>query len=299
MFVEQVTLDTDEELQKKQIRIIHVSPDQADIVYYTKIAGAAIALVIGGLGLIAALFFASTFTLNAEVTRTFLTGAADANGRAQPVTTVISTLDVAVLASFASLMAFIAFLIALFVQDAEITQMDGGANPYVFLFMIIWQVPAFVVVQLVSGVSDVIVLTLISLGVVAWLGLLWMSDLLNSYEYRRSVLRSFNAFGANAFSWIPFLLVVAVAFVIYVILVIYMGFTFSAAARPPFLHLVVPVGFLFLYIFVFVIQGLYLTSTAITATFWRDFALYVLNILLFIYLTAATLAVFAFDGITP
>lgn len=262
---------------------------QADWLYYMKLVVAMVALVFGFGGLIAVLLLPEQFGLLLEITTTFRTGAAQPNGYPAIQPTVIGTLNVGVVLTLAGLMAFFGAVFVLALHGNEVAQMSLGANPFIWVFMLIWHVPLLLGYALLAGVNDLFALILFGALVVALLREFWNADLLFAQRRGRAVNTRYQQ---SAWPWLFILFVLLSVFAIYLTIFVYLGFTFAAsAAPPPPLLSAAPVLGLVIYAMLLLLQGLYHAEIWFSAIFWRDICAYALNAaLLFLTIVIALIA---------
>lgn len=269
----QQLLNADE--YKKQVGALRITEDQNGCLWCEKIVFVVLLLLSSIVGLALVLADPSEFTLFLTVTRDYRNGAAlVADGLPAISTVSIGTADLGLVAALTSVLGFVAFLFAIFVHSAEINQMNGGSNPYIWINQMFWVPLMMIVLALVSGIHNVYLLTAVALFSWVWIIIFWLDDLANSYEY---VYQMKNASWSNAslFSWIPFFFAVFFGLLDFAFVYLYTGFMF-AAPTPPTKNLLV-ISILLGALYLLLVPGstlLYRQRWWINSIYWREILLY-------------------------
>jgi len=290
---------TDEE--KKAINVQRLTESQSNTLWWVKVAFGIVTLLsaIAAFVLVLLTDTKPHFELILTATDDYRRGdTVQADGYPDFIMGAVGSIRIGLAAAFASLLASFGYLFVFAFHSAEISQMNQGSNPYVWIFFLIWHIPYFLVIAFVSGVHNVFVLTLLSLGVWAWLFLFWADDLLHSNAYMLTKLRA-RARGASSYAWVPFIQILILALTILVVVYIYLGFTFSAEAAPNSILLAIPITLGVLYLLHPLIYGLYIGGVGVNSIYTRELGFYVSNGILALVATWLTLGIFTGDDIEP
>lgn len=285
--------------EKEALRLEELDDDNKKYLTWTKVGCGALALISG---VIVAILVAITnkdhFELTLEINRSLRTGAVLGPDFYPEIdSSTFGIARVALTGAFVGILGAIGYLIALLARNMEWMQMAGGSNPYMWIFLLIWNVPYFLVIAFVSGVPDVFVLTLISVVVVAWLFVFWLDDLMQSNAYRLSVYRA--QAGYQTFGWIPIVMILFLAVSALVVIFVHLGYTFSADAAPHAILLTVPIVLSVLYLANPIVYILHRYSAGISSIYTRDLILYLINGLMILLAVWLPFAIFSGDDITP
>lgn len=287
--------------QKEALHIEELDDDDMSYLSWAKIGCGALAFLSG---LFMVIFVSietpkENFELTVEVNRSLRTGAVLAvDGYPEIDSSTFGIARVAMTGGFVGILGGLGYLVAYLTRRMEWAQMRGNSNPYVWIFNLFWNVPYFLVIAFVAGVPDVIVLTFISLVVVAWIFLFWLDDIMQSYGYQLSVLIQTGSV-ASMFNWVPVVMILFLAVSTLTIIFVHLGYTFSAVAAPHAILLTVPLVLSVLYLANPIVYFLHRYRTGITSIFMRDLILYLINGLMILLAVWLPFAVFSGDDITP
>ncbi len=232
-----------------------------------------------------------------------------AAGEALVVTqTSAGLFDIGLIAGLTSFAGFVAFLVSVFVHDAEISQLENGGNPYIWLNMAIWHVPAWLLYAAVVQ-PPLAVLILVPAVALAWIFAWYASDYMNAYAIRHTYARALEQYGARGYSWIPIIISVGFFLVVAVVQIIGIVAALSDATAPfdgaaptfatPFSLSLIPIVGLALYLLVPLVVVLGFSGVLIGEIFWRDFILYIIIIVYLLVTTWLPLIVFFTDNLSP
>jgi hypothetical protein len=286
-----------EGLSKKDFGSKVLTDDQKSTFKYTKFVCIAIMLITTILAFIAVGFFPDSFELKLNAYDDYRDGdALDADGYPLQSADLVGVTRIGLIVAFISLLATIGYGISACAHDSEVSQMNRGSNPFVWIFQLIWVVPFFLVIYFVSGASNVFVLTFVSLAALFWLVVLWADDLITSNAYKLASMIASRR-GESTYGWVLYAFVVFAYLVVAICAVIYMFFTFGAAIPPHGILLAIPITLLILYL---VIPITYAVNRADGIDqYTRDMILYVYSGFLIVLATWLSLLIFVYDDITP
>lgn len=165
-----------------------------------------------------------SFDVDVETTTVFRRGPNVNSNNAYPLTTVeqFGVSDTSLYFAVATLFAALGFVLVLVLDGKELDQISRGSDGYLWGSLMIGQIPLFLAVALLSGVSDIVSLTLLSAVVFGWIGVFLLGDVINQYFYRNAMYR----FGGYTWSW-AFIVIAAVLFLVYIgIVIAHIVFTF-------------------------------------------------------------------------
>lgn len=266
-----------------------------------------ILFLINTIAVIAAVLIDGDFTLRVQTlnARRHLPSAA---GTALVVTqTSAGLIDIGLIAALTSFAGFVAFLVSAFTNDAQISQIENGANPYIWLNMAIWHVPAWLLYAAVVQ-PTLAVLILVPAVALAWIFCWYASDYMNADAIRDTYARALAQYGARGYSWIPivisvgFFIVVAVVQIIGISLAlsdVTLSFSSTTTFGVPFSLALIPIVGLALYLLVPLVVVLGFSGLLIGEIFWRDFILYIVIIIYLLVTTWLPLIVFVTDSLSP
>lgn len=307
--LEQQAAGYDADLYKKKGYLL-VGREQQSVLWFTKLCCCGFMFVSALAAFIVVLAASSTFGFKLETFVDYRNGAGTASDGYPPANQLsVGAWDVALNAAIVSIIGFLGYLFVLLFHAAEVEQMNRGANPYVWIWSSLWTPAAFLVWALVAGVSDIYVLVGIGALTWGWLWLFWQDDLLHSYFYRNAqdelLLQSYtqrNAQGeivvvglgdASMWSWVPYLLALILALIVYIIIFVHLSFTFGAPIPPDGALLFVPLAGLILYLGIPIIILLGNARWLIGSMYAREMALYIYGGFVITVATWLSLAIFA------
>lgn len=257
--------------------MVKVSESNKDILTWTKGVCGVLTFLSGVIALILVTVVSSTkqtFELPLDINRSIRNSTMlGMDGYPEIDTKTFGTARVGMTAAFTGILAGIAYLVVALLRNSEVEQMNGGSNPYVWIFNLIWNVPYFLIISFVAGVSDAFTLTLISLAVFSWLFIFWLDDLMNSYAWRAAKERYMG--GQNTYSWIPVVMVLFVAVATLVVIFVHVGFTFSSIAAPAGITITIPIVLAVLYLITPIVYILHRYKTGVTDIFVREMVIYI------------------------
>jgi len=206
-----------------------------------------------------------SFDVDVDTVTVLRRGANAGSNNAYPLTTIeqFGVADVSLYFAVAQLFAALGFVLVLVLDQKELDQISRGSDVYLWGSYIIGQMPIFLAVAVLSGVSSVVELTLLAAIVFAWIAIFLLGDVQNQSFYRSTMERR----AGYTWSW-AFLLLAVVLFLVYTgIIVAHFCFTLFPSAElvaagvvaPTSTLIVVPIVTLVLYlVFVLFILAHYL-----------------------------------------
>lgn len=179
-------------------------------------------------------------------------------------------------------------------------QMMGGSNPYLWASFLIWHPIIFLLVSVVSGISNVFLLSFICLTVLGWLFLLWNADNMGSWSYMYSQHKA--GAGMMGWNWLPVGFVLVLALSTYIMVLIYAFTTlradaFTANAVTSGYYIAIVGVHLVLYL---VNPVLFIVWKAgwISSIYTREMIYYIFNGIFAIAATWLTIGLFLADSVT-
>lgn len=258
-------------------------------IYWVKIVGLLGVLIVVAVCLGALIFDSDTFLFPIQISSFFRTGVVGSDGFPATTQETVGTIDAGLTVAFVAILAFVWLIVSIAVHDAELAQMRGGSNGWVFAFLISWNIPLSLTCALVAGVSSVMELVQIVVISLIRLFLLLLCDLLNSNGYKPTARpRLYRCI------WIPYLLVLLATLALYLFIFIPLGVMYSQSAIAPSASLIaIPALALVLDLSVLIIVALYTSAHVVHNIGTRDLALYTVSILMALIFTVTSLVVFA------
>jgi hypothetical protein len=264
-------------------------------VYWTKIIGIPITFLVGFGCLAAVIWDRGLFSLGVQISSFFREGTIGPDGLPTVRQFILGTIDTGLVVAFVCILAFIGLIVAIAVHDAEVAQMRGGSNGYIFVFIGFFNIPLILVCGLIAGIASAEELAgVVGLSLLR-LSLMYLSDLLNSNGYkpvdRKNLYRCI---------WLPYGVVVLATLALYLLLFVPLGIMYGQSAiAPPASLIAIPVVALLFDLAIVIVIGLYTSSRVVTTIGTRDLIIYVLAILLAVVFSLVSFVVFATDGIVP
>ena len=216
-------------------------------------------------------FSSTTFDLSLTATTDYRVGSAPSDDYpSRPVLASAGSTNLPLVAGFVSALAFLGFLLLTLWNKQVIDQMEGGASPYLWFTSSLWHFLVFIEIAFFAGITNVFVLTFISLSVFNWLWLFWVNDLLQAPAYVAMFNSASNRM-QGGWQWLFWFFGLVDAIVVYVIVTIYCIQTFWQATNTPNMWFsIVPFLGLFLYLAVPIAVILRYGNWGFTATYNRD-----------------------------
>lgn len=297
--------DNDYEDDDKRMRPIYPTAGEQRCLRMTQ-CGCAIVLLIVGIILIILAAATNQTGLIVQTYSAFRTGPNTANTSldAFPALelTPLGTVDVSLFYAFATIFGAIGFALSWFMNRAEIGEIAGGSDGYMWASFILSHILLWEAILLTLGVAELTALIFGGILVFAWLALLWTGGQLNQIFYRVTMRERS---GGSTWSW-AFYVFVLVVFVPYVILIyVHAFFTYGGThgtppvpSTAPALDLIPPIIATLLYIAFFIVLALHYANVSfIRSTTTYVIAMYVINGILLFFVPIIAVVLFAFDTV--
>lgn len=280
---------------KKEAGMQRMSTDQQYTLYAVKGCCAACFCCTGTIALALVLFISATFGFFMVATTDYRTGAAlsSVDGYPEVVTTVLSPANVALIAAFVTVMAFIGLLINLCFQGAEVEQLSRGANPYFWFFATLFVPVSYLLFAFLAGISNIWLLAAVMAIPLLAQWIAWGDDLLHSYAYSYASSLAQRMTGETSWSWLPFVFWLIGIIIVDVIILVYLGFTFSSTPAPSGWLISIPVAGMIFYFGFPIIVALFTNRTLIMSIYVREIALYLYSGFYVLLVTWLSLIIFA------
>lgn len=126
-------------------------------------------------------------------------------------------------------------LVQILFHDREMAQISTGGNPYLWISLMFWFTPLFLVAAFVAGITNVWLLVFVILAVWSMLGFFWDHDLINHPKYVAAIGKM-----TATYSWVVWARGLAAAIVVEAVHIGYLINTFGSTATAPRTLFVVP-----------------------------------------------------------
>lgn len=287
-------------------RVKRVSRWQSDWLCYLSVI-ATIICFLSAAGALTLVLVDDDFTLRARIVADRRSRLTSTSTDLIVVQTSLGVLNLGIFAALTSAAAFVAFLVNTYLHDVQVGQINNGGNPWVWVNMAIWHVPAWL---LYTGLVQPALSSLILVPglALAWIAVWYTGDLLNSDAVRATFDRAYDQYGARSYNWIPLVITVVLFLVAATTQIIGIVDALStptdaagvAAGAPiPTSIAVVAIVGLVLYLLVPIVIALHLGGFLINSVYWRDFVLYIVILIFVLVTTWLPIIVFFYDGVSP
>lgn len=292
------SFSTDDDAKKGLLVSRLLSYDQRNVFMWFKIVAAVLLFISAGVS-IALVIALPQFTRFRIITTDFRNGAPlQADGYPAIVEANVSTngIDVGLTAAFVSVIAWLAMTFNAIFNTAEVEQLNQGSDPYFWLFTMLWLPVAIIVWSVESGIHNPFLLGALALLAWAFNAQWWADDLLhsNAYIYALSLYTQWQGVEPASWSWVTYVEGLFLMLSIFVIIFVYLGFTFGGAVAPASILLVIPLAGPLFYIVLgpAVVLPIY-RGAWISTIYIRTLYLYVHAVLTVLIVTWLTLIIYA------
>jgi hypothetical protein len=275
-----------------------LSPAQERSLFWCKAIGAFL-LFLSAVVSVFLVLTATQFTRFLTITTDFRNGAplqADRYPAIVEANVSSNGIDVGLTAAFVSILGWLGLTFNALFNNAEIEQLNQGSDPYFWLFTMLWLPVAIIVWAVVAGIHNPFLIGALALLAWAYNAQWWADDLLhsNAYVYALSLYTRWQGAEPASWSWVTYVQGLFLMLSIFVIIFVYLGFTFGGAVAPAGILLLIALAGPIFYIILgpAIIVPVY-RGGWISMIYTRTLYLYIHAFLTIIIVTWLTLIVYA------